>query len=84
MIEKFVSQNEWSKIEYKKIYTKEKYPRYETLREWCKKDNSAQYMNSHKNLTHALYLVGLITEVSDAESEMMNYIKEVENTCRRM
>jgi len=68
MIDKFACKNNWVTVEYKKIYTRNPNPKYDELRKLAKKDNTAQYMNQHKNITHSFMITGIMTEVSIVES----------------
>jgi hypothetical protein len=62
------------KVEYKKIYTREKYPNFNILRDLCKRDNSAKDMNKNTTLTHVLYIRGLVLLVKDIEKDIEHYI----------
>lgn len=59
MIDKFQCKHSWLTVEYKKIYTRERFPKFEELRRLAKKDNTAQFMNKNKNVTHAFLITGL-------------------------
>jgi len=62
------------KVEYKKIYTREKHPTFNILRDLCKRDNSAKDMNKNRILTHVLYVSGLMLLVRDIEEDIKIYI----------
>ncbi len=84
LIERFVSDDPWLKIQHKKIYTKQRHPNYDALKDLCRSDNSASNMARQPNLTHVLYIVGIITLVRDMEGEVEAYINQLQNTCRRV
>jgi hypothetical protein len=55
------------------------------LKDFCRSDNSAKSMHTtQKNLSHVLYIVGIITLVRDMEGDVEAYIKQLQNTSRRV